>query len=682
MAFLTPLFLAGLAALALPVLVHLIQRERRNVVEFPSLMFLRRIPYQSVQRRRIRHWVLLLMRLGALALIVAAFARPFLRHADVGAAAAAGAREIVVLVDRSYSMGYGDRWQRTLGAAREVINGMGGADRASIVLFSSNAEVALRSTSDKGRLLAAIGGEPSAAGTRFAPALKLAGTILSESALPRREAILISDFQRAGWQGSEGVRLPDGASLTTVAITDPATANVAVTPVALERSTFSDQERIAVTAGVVNHGPAPLAAVDLTLEMDGRAVETRRVRLESNGSASATFAPVTIAARNTRGTVRIGQDSLARDNSFYFVVSPGKPVKVVIAQRAGAARDSGLYVSRALAVGDAPRFDVTTRDIEMLSDADVDAADVVMFNDVSARPGISDRLARFAERGGGVFVVLGERAAWPQSTPSLLPATVEAPVDRARRPARLVALEYGHPIFELFRSPRSGDFSAARFYSYRAVKPAADARVLARFDDGGAALVERPAGNGRVLLWTSTVDLAWNDLAVKPVFLPFIHRVARHLGSYRDPSPWRTVGDVLEPRRAAPGASAPSAAGRSVLTPSGQRISLDEEGTDVLELSEQGFYEVRPQGSGTGEPEAVAINVDLAESDLTSVDPQEVVAAAMGRAGGEASAAAGVQANDEAQERAQRLWWYLLYAGLLLLAAETGLSNTLALRRT
>ncbi len=80
MSFLTPLFLIGLAGLAIPVLIHLIQRERKNVVQFPSLMFLNRIPYQSVQRRRIRHWLLLLMRLGALALIVLAFARPFLQR--------------------------------------------------------------------------------------------------------------------------------------------------------------------------------------------------------------------------------------------------------------------------------------------------------------------------------------------------------------------------------------------------------------------------------------------------------------------------------------------------------------------------------------------------------------------------------------------------------------------------
>ena len=52
MTFLAPLFLVGLAGLAIPVILHLIQKERKNVVQFPSLMFLRRIPYQSVQRRR------------------------------------------------------------------------------------------------------------------------------------------------------------------------------------------------------------------------------------------------------------------------------------------------------------------------------------------------------------------------------------------------------------------------------------------------------------------------------------------------------------------------------------------------------------------------------------------------------------------------------------------------------
>src|SRR5213592_5186931 len=98
MGLVAPLALVGLAALAIPVLIHLIQREKKRVVEFPSLMFLRRIPYQSVRRRRIRNWLLLAMRAAAIALIVAAFARPFVRQGPLAAAAVAGAREVVVLL--------------------------------------------------------------------------------------------------------------------------------------------------------------------------------------------------------------------------------------------------------------------------------------------------------------------------------------------------------------------------------------------------------------------------------------------------------------------------------------------------------------------------------------------------------------------------------------------------------
>src|SRR4029450_12066350 len=109
---------------------------------------------------------LLLLRLATLALIVAAFARPFFRRDSLAAATQQGAREVVILVDNSYSMEYGSRWARAQSAARDTINGLSAGDRASLVLFSSGAEVAVRSTSDRGRLtsaLAAAGGGPGAA---------------------------------------------------------------------------------------------------------------------------------------------------------------------------------------------------------------------------------------------------------------------------------------------------------------------------------------------------------------------------------------------------------------------------------------------------------------------------------------------------------------------------------------
>src|SRR6478735_11780318 len=182
MSFLSPLFFVGLSAIAIPVLVHLIQRERKRVIEFPSLMFVRRIPYQSVRRRRIRHWALLVLRTAAVVLIVAAFARPFLRQSASAAVVTAGAKEIVILLDQSASMGYGDHFTRAQDAARSVVRRMGSGDRATLVLFAKNAEENMRATADRARLEAAIGAAKVTSGsTRYGPALKLAESILSRS---------------------------------------------------------------------------------------------------------------------------------------------------------------------------------------------------------------------------------------------------------------------------------------------------------------------------------------------------------------------------------------------------------------------------------------------------------------------------------------------------------------------
>jgi hypothetical protein len=439
---------------------------------------------------------------------------------------------------------------------------------------------------------------------------------------------------------------------------------------------FSNQERVSVTAGVLNHGSKPIDT-DLSLEVDGRSIQTKRMRVEANGSASTTFDPLTLATPNMRASVRLNRDPLERDNLFHFVVSPGRPVRVVVARRGGS-RDVNLYLSRALAVGDAPRFDVVARDVDSITSDDLQSAGIIIVNDAPLTSGAADRLGRFVQRGGGLLVIAGQHGTWPQEQASLLPAVPAEAVDRTRgQPARLVALEYGHSIFEPFRAPRSGDFSTARFYGYRIASSGRDGTVLARFDDGAPALVEKRVGTGRVLVWLSSLDLVWNDLAVKPVFLPFVHQMARHLASYREVPPWMTVGDVLDPSSA--GTPSKATTQRAIVSPSGQRVPLDGEGPDVVELAEQGFYEVRGLAPGAEPVMIAASNVDLRESDLGQIPPADVVAAATGRAGGTTSAVPELTPSDAAQEAAQRIWWYFLFAGLMLLSVETLVANRIRL---
>src|SRR5690242_6736928 len=204
LSLLAPWFLAGLAALAVPVLVHLTHKERKTVLHFPSLMFLERIPYQAVRRQRIRNWLLFALRCVAIALLVLAFARPFLARRAALLGASHGARDVVILLDRSYSMAYGDRWTRASSAAKRVIQGMAGDDRGAVVYFDDAASAAGSLTSDKTTLLAAIDSvHPTAGGTRYDAALRLAERILGDTARARRDVVLISDAQRAGWNGRQ-----------------------------------------------------------------------------------------------------------------------------------------------------------------------------------------------------------------------------------------------------------------------------------------------------------------------------------------------------------------------------------------------------------------------------------------------------------------------------------------------
>jgi len=635
-------------------------------------MFVRRIPYQSVRRRKIQNWLLLAIRLTALALIIAAFARPLWRQDAGGFVPGAGAREVVVLLDTSYSMGIGDRWDRARAAAAEAFAGLGASDRGTVVLFSSTADIALRSSNERERLVGAVNAAKVTAGaTRYAPALKAAGSIVAESTLPRREVVLVSDFQRAGWRGEEGARLPPGVTLTPVSVDAPVTRpNLSVTSVSMARSTFAEQERVAVTAAVVNRSAMPVTGAVVKLRLGGIPIGDKSVSVDAGAGASVSFDPVTVSGRNMRGTVTLSDDALAIDNVFHFVVSPAEPVRVLLVDRGNAA--ASLYLTQSLAIGEAPKFVVTTRAPEAVSDEDLGRTAVVLLNDVPIMSAVGRRLARFVEQGGGLFVAAGPRASWPVDV-DLLPASLGSPVDRTRGDAaRIGAIEFGHPVFDPFRAARSGDFSSVHVYGYRAVSPVSGADVIARFDGGAPAVMERRTGRGRVLLWASALEPSWTDLPLKPVFLPFVQQSARHLAAYREPQPWVTVGQVLD--TTASGRGVASAGSRVLLTPGGQRVPLDDEGDGVIEAAEQGFYEMR----GAGEDVVVvASNIDPAEADLTSIDPKDILAAVSADA---AAAAAGtrpqaVPLTPDAEERNQRLWWYLLCLGVVLLGLDTIVSN-------
>ena len=688
MGFLTPLFLIGLAGLAVPVLLHLTRQERGKPVRFPSLMFLEKIPFQETSKRRIRHWILLIMRLAALALVIAAFARPFVREGRLAAVGGPGAEEVVVLLDNSYSMEIGDSWDRARSEARSVVGALRPRDRASLIVFSETPRLVHRSIPDPARILASLDtlGTTSLA-TRFAPAVKLAASTLAASTLPRQRVVVISDFQRTAWRPDPDATLPEGAVVENVIIEAGETENVALTALELKRQSAGGRDRITVEARLVNTGQAAVNA-EVVLAVDETDVETATVAVAAGGAAPVAFAPFTLTAPFTRGEVRLGGASAGgfeQDNMLSFVASPGGDFQVVVADPLGPG-DSNLYLLGALDIADGAGFETSVAR-GLPGDDELAGAEVVVLNG-GPFPGGSqgDRLRAFVEEGGGLLVVLGERSSVPSVHQEFLPATVGA-VSEAGGERRLGFVDYDHAIFEDFRGPRSGDFSQAVFYRTRTLT-VTDGHVLARFDDGSPALVEGRRGRGRILVWASGLDRFWNNFALQPIYLPFIHRATRYLGGRGEVLPWHLAGSTVNlSGLAETTGSWEIPEGAVAMEPGGGSVALDPL-RPLLELDRRGIWEIRPPGQRPDHPVALAVNVDVSESDMAKMDVQAFsasVGGAVSSADAEPEDGAGiagtVDIREEDFEKSQSFWRYLLAAAFLLMASETLLSNGLSRHR-
>jgi hypothetical protein len=691
MNFLSPWFLGGLAALSIPVLIHLINREKKVVVQFPSLMFLHKIPYKSVRRQKIRHLLLLILRCLALALFVAAFARPWFDRSKHAGAAGTTARAVVLLIDRSYSMGYGTRWQTALDKAREIVRAINPQDNATIVFFANEPTAATEPTADRSRLENALKvAKLSSEGTRFAPAIKFATEIVVGSNLPRKDVVLISDFQKAGWAKREELSLPADVTLRTVDVAGGDAADAGVIGVTTERTRDSVRERVTVSARIANLSPAA-RTVEAALDLGGRSVERKRVTLPPKSAQQVRFAPISVPATAMRGIVSITGDSLAADDRFFFTVTPDEAVSVLVIEPGSARPNQSLYLRTALSIGDKPRFKVDVRTPDAVRPADLEGRSLFILNEAPPPGGAIGARMREAIAGGtGLFIVPGDQDVerWPSDWKSLVPATVGRVVDHTRDAgATIGAVDYTNPVFDIFSAPRSGDFASARVFRYRLLRARGDSGVLAKFEDGAPAMVSGRAGNGRVVVWATSMDASWTDLPMQTVFVPFVHQVGKRVGRYADSRQWFTAGDVLDLSRHAEltsplmGSSA-KAEGDSVRlileAPSGEKTRLSVMGTNHLAtLREQGLYELRGEGDQVGGGRPVAVNVDAAEADLSHLDPQELVAAASATTAKVASGEVATVAPEQ-QEGRQTLWWYLLLAALFLLAVETVLSNRLS----
>ena len=620
LSFLYPLFLAGAVAIAIPIALHLFRRRTETVVDFPAVRLLHKAPVEQQRRRKIREWILLALRVTALALLAFAFARPYLRSATPALASPI----TIVALDTSMSLSAPGQFDAARDAARKAVSDAPATMLVGLVTFSDSATVAVPPTADRGGVIAAItAANAGPGGTRYRTALARAAEALGGS---QGKIVVVSDLQQAGWETADEGAVPEGVDIEIVEVRPPET-NIAVTAIRREGQ--------AVVAAVHNFGTRP-ARVAAQLSLDGRVTGSERIDIAPQSAAEARF----VVALPPRGGIEVTIEDATgyqADNTRYLVLDPGAAVPIIVltADSPASSRE-GLYIERALGVaGDGTAFHVRPMDGRQFSALTPEefgepAAIVVVGTRSLDRQG-RDLLASYVKNGGRVLLTLG-----PGIDFDTLNDSIGADLGVARDPASqsgtvtLVAVDARHPIFRPFSNP-SGALGDVYVEQYRRLNDQKERTVLARFSGGVPALVEQPVERGRLLVFASDLDNQWNRFPLNPAFVPFAVESMKYLTQGREQR---------------------------------QLWMLPETPPGVSPVP--GIHSLPPATPGTPERQ-LAINVDIRESNPVRTT-RDAFLAGITRLSQSAEVKAASEAKD--QEERQRLWQLGLMAMLLALVGE------------
>lgn len=669
MAFLNPLFLLGLAAVAAPIIVHLVRRTRAQRVEFPSLMFVRQVPQRTIRRRTIHNLLLLLLRSLAFLLLALAFTRPY--FGDGEAAAGGGQRAQVILLDTSFSMQYGQRFQQAKARANALIDETRGNDRVALVSFGNRYEVLSRFTNDTAKLKALVdSAKPGLSSTDYTQALRGAETLFKESNLANKRLLLISDFQANGQNPAEAnYRLNKDIKLVPIDVGEAQAGNLAVTDITAQPLIYQPKYDDKLTARIANFSDEAKEGVRVEFNLNDHVIEKRELKIAGHDTAAVEFTGFNLNEGINRCFIHIEGDQFPVDNKFYFTLRRAEQLKALVIDTATRGRSESFYLRNALTTGENLPFALTIKTAGSVNPGELPEYKVVFLNDAALNPALAQGLAKFVEKGGGLAIAAGPHAepgAFNATLQPLLPAKLESAVNLRGDYVSLSDVKTDHPVFEVFR--QSGRLASARVTSYWRATPQEAATVVARFEDGSPALIERSQGGGNVMLFTSTFDASWNDLPLSPIYLPLVRQIARHLGE-REERAWHALGQVFT--AALDKAGQPPA----VDAPGGDRLTERNQtatGELIVQARENGFYRLRyPETS-----EYAAVNLDSKESDLAKLNPDELIAAVTGNEPANAAATGtGEKLSKEEIEGRQRVWWWVLIAALLLFVAEAILSR-------
>ncbi|UCD48907.1 MAG: BatA domain-containing protein [Phycisphaerales bacterium] len=682
-----PALWVGVAALAVPLAIHLLTRRTPKNMTFPTLRFLRAARAHQSRLYHLRHLLLLLTRMALLLLILLAFLRPVLMQGARRKATSQTGRTMLILMDVSASMGYVQAGVSPLAEARaavlEILDHHEAGDRVNLILMKVAPDASFDEPSDNLFLLRRDLANAAAVPERpdINAAIAEAVSQLKGVTEGRRQIYFISDFQRTNWSSVNFDQVDADTELLFVPVGPERGENCAITDVALRPAAPTVSEDVEIVCKVTNYSDRPRR---LPLQMRFRDGEDfqQEVRLEPRATVSSSFHLRIHDAGQYEGQVFIPEDGLKVDDRRSFVLDVAEKVRVlVVSDDDPRVKETGAaFLRRAINPFAQKRNAAVVSSV--VSSRDVDKSDLARaqvvilsgIHELSRRSG--EAILEYLETGGSVayFHVasaasqnLERLAAWSEGN-FVLPFELSGQIDLSRQEgyATLAQANFDHRILRKFRdSADLGDLRFHRFFSTERVKN--KGRVLLRYDDGNIAMAETLVGPGVLLLCNFGCSLQHSDIVRHPLFVPLVHEIIRGLRPSMGRKNTFLVGQpcftTLRPLTDNEKVVLRGPAGETVEG----SVEANDDGVAVLfpKTSACGFYRAYV---GEEIAASAAVNLDSLESNLERLDMAQLEELAQQPRA--TYLAAGDVAGIEGLLEGEPLWHYFLLAAVGLLFVE------------
>jgi hypothetical protein len=544
MLFLQPLFLWFLAAAAIPVAIHFLNRRRHKTIAWAAMQFLLKATRESRGKKKLRHILILTCRALGIAALAFAAARPVV--SGLLGWGGGSIDTVVLILDRSASMeskpgdGLGSRREIVLEKVRDAMASLGSARLVLIDSASGNPQDV--PSPDVLAELSATAATDTAAD--FPRLLSAAADFLADTP-GRSEIWLTSDLQTSNWHPADErwaaaraslAALPQKPAIRVLSITGTAAANTAIR---LLNSRRSGNEILLDLEILRAEDARGIASIPLTTQLNGtRTTETLNLPGQSLRFQKRIILPPD--SETGHGWLSIPADGNPRDNAAFFAYGPARPVKSLIVAPTGEAAD---YLALAAAP---PGFsNQSTERIDPAQAATFQTGDTAAIFWAAPFPNgpTADLLTRFLENGGHIlFLPPGETSTTPFLDLKWSAAT-EAAAGKF-----LILQDWNHSDGPLRDGIDGTPIPAERFKAIRRQVPLGDAAVLARWEDGEPFLSRKIVERGTAWFLGSLPDYTWSNLGDADVLLPVVQRILTAGADRFEASHLATVGtDLAQP---------------------------------------------------------------------------------------------------------------------------------------